>query len=1421
MTKPAINVLLVEDNPADVVFLREALSADALATFDVTIVERLSAALDILQQRAFGVILIDLGLPDSQGLATFTRVHQDFPDLPVVILSGLTDETLALQTVQAGAQDYLVKNPVGFAASARAIRYAIERHQAQIALRASELRFKSLFEHSPVAYQSLDEHGLYIDVNNQLCQLTGYSATELLGVSFGELWLPAVRPKFWPTFERFKREGAVHAELQLVRKDGALIEVLLEGRIQRNLPGQFVRTHCILHDITERKRQERALRQWADAFENCAHGIDMSDPATNTISVCNAAFARLHGRTVAEIQGMPILSVYAPADHDHVRQSIQHADQTGHCRYEARMLRKDGSTYPVQMDVVSVRDEAGNLLYRIATEQDIAERKQGELALRQSEADLAEAQRVAQIGNWRLDITTNALTWSAELYRIFEVEKTGFGGKHESFISRVHPDDRGLILETNRKAKERGEPFDVEYRIITSADQLKYIREIGYAQKDDAGAIVGLFGIAQDITERKQAEAALRLSEEKYRGLMESLDSVIATVDYDGRCLYINDTAAGQLGRPAPELIGKTLFDLFPEAVAAQQIASVRQVIDQDRSFDYESESIVDGRARWYRVSIQPIHNETGRVIHALVNATDIHSLKTTQQELIELTRTLEARVQQRTAEVQDLYENAPAGYHSLDADGNFIIVNQTELNWLGYTRAELIGRPVKDIFTAQSLAIFQRNFPVFKQCGWLRDLELEFIRKDGSVFPILVSATAIYDNDGNYMLSRSTVLDITERKQAEIALRESEEQNRLLFEVAPEAVVLFDENGVMVRLNRAFEQLTGYTQAQLTGHTLDELGLLPAAQIEQLAKVVVGGLASNDDFQTVEFSLRRADGERREIGTRVFSLKVKDRQHYLTTMRDITIEKQAEEALRLANAELMRAARAKDEFLATMSHELRTPLNAILGLSEALLEEVRGPLNERQQASLRNIEVSGRHLLTLINDILDLSKVESGRLELQIESITITDVCQASLLFVKETAIKKQLQLAFLTNNQLAKVEADSKRLKQMLVNLLSNAVKFTPAGGQISLEVNTDAEMGITRFMVRDTGIGIASADMSRLFQPFTQLDSGLSRQHEGTGLGLALVRRLAELHGGSVSVESEAGRGSCFTIALPYHPSAAESTGSPAMPSAGNQPQPGLRVLVVEDSDSSAEQIARYLQEMNLRPTVHLQSESVLARVISLNPDVILLDLLMPEQSGWAVLAQLKADVRTRAIPVIIISVVDERANGLAAGAAEYLVKPISRETLRQALTTVAIKSQKFTAEALVVAPQSRPASLRVLLAEDSEANILPISDYLISKGYQLAVARNGLEALDYASTTHPDLILMDIQMPELDGLEVIRRLRAWPEFAGTPIIALTALAMPGDRERCLAAGADEYLTKPVRLKSLVDAMERLLQKEVDGQ
>jgi signal transduction histidine kinase/CheY-like chemotaxis protein len=397
-------------------------------------------------------------------------------------------------------------------------------------------------------------------------------------------------------------------------------------------------------------------------------------------------------------------------------------------------------------------------------------------------------------------------------------------------------------------------------------------------------------------------------------------------------------------------------------------------------------------------------------------------------------------------------------------------------------------------------------------------------------------------------------------------------------------------------------------------------------------------------------------------------------------------------EELNRTNIELEHANRAKDDFLATMSHELRTPLNSILGLSESLLEQRRDPLTEHQQQSLQIIESSGHHLLELINDVLDLSKIEAGMLDYYPQVVEVNALCRSSLAFIREQAMRKSIHLIYEEKNAEFNIHADLRRLKQALVNLLTNAVKFTPEGGQVTLEVHADAEEDLVQLSVIDTGMGISEQDLKQLFQPFVQVDNSLNRQFEGTGLGLVLVERLTDLHGGSVHVESEPGKGSRFTLNLPW---------------------------------------------------------------------------------GQLLLAQQEA---------------------IEAGG-----EPAAEEERQKTSITLSQSSEKGT----------------ILLAEDNPSNILMIGEYLEDHGYEIINAHDGMEAIEQAQKTNPKIILMDIQMPAMDGLEAIRHLRSDSRFDSTPIIALTALAMPGDRERCLEAGANEYLSKPVSLKKLLKTIEKMLE------
>lgn len=415
-----------------------------------------------------------------------------------------------------------------------------------------------------------------------------------------------------------------------------------------------------------------------------------------------------------------------------------------------------------------------------------------------------------------------------------------------------------------------------------------------------------------------------------------------------------------------------------------------------------------------------------------------------------------------------------------------------------------------------------------------------------------------------------------------------------------------------------------------------------------------------------------------------------------LSIVRDITEAKQLEQYRAQRLAEVEAASRAKDEFLATMSHELRTPLHSILTLGESLREEIYGPISRNQSNVLVAMDKSGRHLLTLINDILDIAKIEAGKFELEIQPIDLRHTLQTALDIIWESANRKNIKLIQTIDQAVEQINADERRLVQILVNLLSNAIKFTPNAGTVGIEVIGDAEDQRVRLIVWDTGIGIAKENQKRLFKPFVQLDSTLSRQYEGTGLGLALVQRLTEMHGGTVTIESAPQKGSRFTITLPWREA--------------EKPEP--------------------TKHNNHVTSVKTSPKSVL-----------------PKQTS----------IQT-----------------------------------------------------------ARPL---VLLVEDNLTSREAIETFLSANSCQVITAGNGTEAIRKAADHHPDLILMDLQIPEMDGLQVSKAIRRNLSLAHVPIIALTALAMPGDRERCLAAGINEYLSKPVGLRQLLGVITaQLAHKDV---
>jgi signal transduction histidine kinase/DNA-binding response OmpR family regulator len=511
-------------------------------------------------------------------------------------------------------------------------------------------------------------------------------------------------------------------------------------------------------------------------------------------------------------------------------------------------------------------------------------------------------------------------------------------------------------------------------------------------------------------------------------------------------------------------------------------------------------------------------------------------------------------------------------------------------------------------------------------------------------------------------------------------------------------------------------------------------------------------------------------------------------------------VRAQLMERLRAQNAELEEASRQKSEFLANMSHELRTPLNAINGFSELLLITPEAEIGEETRRHYaQTIHDSGEHLLQLINDILDLAKVEAGKMELRPVSLDAAVVVERVLATLRPLAEKKRIMLASDGRGPIV-MTADESKLKQILYNLISNAIKFTPEGGAVVVSVAARPD-GI-RLTVSDTGIGIAKEHQERIFEEFQQVDTGASRRYEGTGLGLALTRRLVELHGGAIWVESEPGHGSQFHVRLPVAPSGPGAQPAPApagMTLAADLAEPrlglssdvdadgGPLVLVVEDDVRSSALLAVHLRRAGYRVTFAGDGRQALELARTLRPAAITLDILLPDRDGWEVLGALKSDPATRDIPATIVSVVDDEQRGYALGAVDYLVKPVEGEVLLKSLAR------------LTLTKKVREREVRVLIVDDDAPAVELLSRFLAPMGFGVLTASGGREAIAMAKEQIPDLVLLDLMMPDVNGFEVVEALKQDPRTRGVKIIVVTAKELTTEDRAALTGGVAAVLRK----------------------
>ena len=658
-------------------------------------------------------------------------------------------------------------------------------------------------------------------------------------------------------------------------------------------------------------------------------------------------------------------------------------------------------------------------------------------------------------------------------------------------------------------------------------------------------------------------------------------------------------------------------------------------------------------------------------------------------------------------------------------------------------------------------------------------------ISKKGKEFDIEDSAAPIITAAGENLGVVLVFRDITELKKAR-------EELEGVFTLSIDMICIAGYDGYFKRLNPAWEKTLGYSTEELMARPYSEL-VHPEDREATIQRAE--NFKTNGNIVTFTNRYLCKDGSYKWLMWNATPFA--EQRRIYAVARDITEFKQMQEGLVLAKEEAERSNKFKDQFLSTMSHELRTPLNAVMGFSDMLSEERYGPLNDRQRRYVTHINTGGRHLLRLINDILDLSKIEAGRLQLAIESVPIKPSFAEVFDCLRPLADKKSQTLVVQSLLNLC-VRADATRLRQVLMNLVGNAIKFTPEGGKIELAAQQLGE--VVRVEVRDSGPGIPEGEQQRIFEAFHRLQQS-DKTSEGTGLGLAITRRLVELHGGRLGLESIPGSGSCFYFTLPI--TATVQREEVHKPKPGLNPSGSPRILVIEDESAASQLLHSQLVSSGYEVLLCDNRGRAVEMAIELRPDAITLDIMMKPVNGWELLSELKSDVRTAKIPVIIVSAVDQPGTGALLGADEYIVKPVEKATLLAAVERCLNLRGKIG--------RGRP----ILVVEDDAATREFIAKLLSKHRYVVTTAADGFEARAQVAASLPELVILDLIMPNLSGFQLLAEWRGDSRTADLPVFVLTSKDLTSAEKEYLRTNTGAFFCKQERWQ---DALIRQLQRAV---
>ncbi|OLP15778.1 hypothetical protein BST81_24495 [Leptolyngbya sp. 'hensonii'] len=1053
----------------------------------------------------------------------------------------------------------------------------------------------------------------------------------------------------------------------------------------------------------------------------------------------------------------------------------------------------------------------------------------------ETETILQSKQRQLQL----LLTTANVIPWEVNLdswrctYMGFQVEALlGYPLSHwfqeDFWAEHLHPDDRAYAVRHCREAVARGEDYVLEYRMIAADGRIIWLRDIVGIEWEN-GRPTAIRGFMFDISELKQAEEQLRLQE---RAIAVSQNGmVIVDARQPGMpIIYANPAFEQITGYPLPEVIGRNCRFLQGQDRDQPGLQELRRALSARQPCTATLRNYrKDGSLFWNELSISPIYNTEGTLTHLVGIQTDITARKRAEDEQQQAEQALkqsEAKNRAMLAAIPDLLVRIKRDGSCLD----FIPPTAAEAGQ--FTPIQL---HLSEVLPPELLQHQLERMEQALMTGELQVWEHQFI-KNGEPCHEEVRLMPCGDDEALVI-----VRDITKRKQTELALQESEKRFQAFMDHSPAAAWITDDQGQILYVSGTYYRMFQVAAENLTGKTIFEVYPAEFAHhfFQNIQQVAATGQVVEDiesapridgttgDFLVYKFPIPSALEQRLVGGV---AIDITDRRKAEETLQQLLgQETQQREELTLKNFALEQARRqaeaatqAKSEFLAMMSHEIRTPMNAVIGMTGLLLDT---KLTAQQRDFVETVRASGEVLLTIINDILDFSKIESGKLELEQYPFNLRTCVEECLELLAPKATEKHLELTYLIEPQTPlQVIGDSTRLRQILVNLVGNAIKFTHTGEITVTAISRllrqpsppDANLRYAiRFTIQDTGVGIPPDRLDRLFQPFSQVDASINRTYGGTGLGLVICQRLAEMMGGRIWVESEVGQGSTFHFSI-----VVQAEPEPVASPISDSPLTGKRLLLLDSHPISRQNLVWQAESWGLQVDAVASREDLLRQLGQAPYDILVIEQPCNSAPNAQSMAEICQQLQSAPVVLILLSsgyCLPPAADILTAGFAAGIARSIKQSQFYNILLEVVgaqqlLPAKQATAEMHRHLDRAEQRPLRVLLVEDNMVNQKLASLMLERLGYRADIAGNGLEAIEALRRQPYDVVFMDVQMPEMDGLTATRQIcQTWAAGDRPRIIAMTANAMKGDRETCLAAGMDDYIAKPIRMEELIRVLE----------